>query len=371
MTLAALARWALAGLCLSFSAIAGPAGVGYVGWWLPEGWKSIRSTPLKRLYFFEIAIESSGELGTRHGWPDQWGELQEHARSQGIPIDVTVTLMDAGRFHRLFSNPAAVDRLLSQITELASHATTAGVQLDIEVYEELLPADIDSFRRFVKRLATQLQGLQPARQTSAFLPFQTKSHLYDSTSVAALDHVVVQGYDSHWLESKTAGPIAPLDGPFALTWKKAVAYADSLGIPRSRQYLGYPLYGYEWRVRDGGRFRAPTIGKGVTTTFAPAAPASNASPSTPPAIDVTGRVAQYGASFDAIAASSQYHYRSADGHWHEGWFEDWWSIDRKRGFATEYQLGGLAFFLLGYDDGLLVRHYFRDTSDGAAKDASP
>ena len=369
---AAVAQCAIALVFLilsSWAQASEPTGVGYVGWWLPDGWKSVQSAPLKRLYFFEIPIESTGDLGERHGWPDQWGELQRHAQARSIPIDVTITLMDASKFHQVFANGIAVERLLSQITELASHPTTAGVQLDVEVYEDLLPVDIVAFRRFVQRLSAQLQALQPPKQTSAFLPFQSKSHLYDSASLAALDHVVIQGYDSHWPDSKNAGPIAPLDGPFALTWKKAVAYADSLGIPRSRQYLGFPLYGYEWRVRDGNRLRAPTIGKGAITTFSQSPSVSNGPQSTPPSIKVTTRVAQYGATFDAVAASSQYHYRGPEGHWYEGWFEDWWSINRKRGFADEHQLGGLAFFLLGYDDGLLVHHYFRNSDNNEAIDS--
>lgn len=371
MSLAALARGVLAILCIHLSAWAQPsvpAGVGYVGWWLPSGWKSVQNTPLKRLFFFEIPIESTGNLGDRHGWPEQWADLQTHALSRGIPLDVTVTLMDAQTFHRVFSNGRAIERLLTQITELASHPAVAGVQLDVEVYEDLRPSDIDAFRQFVLRLSASLQQLQPPRQTSAFLPFQSTSRLYDRATLAILDHVVVQGYDSHWLESKNAGPIAPLDGPYALTWKKALAYTDDLGIPRSKQYLGYPLYGYEWRVRDGNRVRAPTVGKGAITTFSPLPTDGSAQPSPSPAIDITARVAQFGSAFDPVSASSQYRLKGPDGHWYEGWYEDWWSINRKRSFAADNQLAGLAFFLLGYDSGILVQHFFRNSSNDAKSD---
>lgn len=337
-----------------------PAAVGYVGWWLPAGWKTVAHLPLQRLFFFDIPISDSGALQERRGWPQAWTELQAFAREKRLPIDLTLTLMDSRAFHRVFSNPAAVERLLNEASTLAEDPSCAGIQLDVEMYTDLLPADIAAFRGFVLRLGARLQKLPAPKGLGIFLPFQSKSLLYDTTTLRNVQYVVVQGYDAHWLESQHAGPVAPLDGPYGLTWAKALAYADSLGVPRSSQFLSYPLYGYEWRVKDTGHARAATIGKGVITTFAaipPLAPVPQAAPS----IDAQTRVAQHGATHDPQSAASYYRFKSSDGVRWEGWFEDWWGIQRKRRFAADNQTAGLAFFLLGYDQGLLVDYFVRST----------
>lgn len=347
----------------STPALAQPAATGYVGWWMADGWRPLAHQELKRLYFFDIGLLADGSLSDRHGWPDQWADLRAFAHERQIPIEVCVTLMSPSVFARLFSNPVAVQRLLDQLQALALSPGTAGLHLDIEMYETLADADVREFRKFVQTLVVRLGALQSRRTVSIFLPFQTKSQLYDSASLQNIEHVVVQGYDSHWLESKSAGPIAPLDGPYALTWKRAVAAADALAIPRNRQFLSFPLYGYEWRVRGNAPSHNPTQGKGHITTFAAPVPPGSGVP-TPPIIAME-RVARYGATFDPVSASSYYRYKNTDGQQWEGWFEDWWGLQQKRDYIGKEGLGGLAFFLLGYDNAILVQSYLQSKSHQA------
>lgn len=334
--------------------------IGYVGWWLPNGWRTVTELPLERLHFFDIAITESGELGDRHGWPDQWGDLLAHAANKEIPIDVTLTLMDARIFHRVFSSSTAVSTLLEQTLALASLPSVAGIHLDVEMYGVLDASDVAAYRGFVRSLIKRLGDLRPAKSTSVFLPFQSQSYLYDTTSLQGISHVVIQGYDAHWLESKNAGPIAPLDGPYALTWKKAVAYADGIGIPRALQFMGYPLYGYEWKVLGAASPNATTQGKGVVTTFAPQK--TGVQTGEPLNVSVIQRVISHGATFDPVSASSYYTYRTDQGQRWIGWFEDWWGLGKKAAYVSQTQLGGLAFFLLGYDDGVLVQRYHQLTA---------
>jgi spore germination protein YaaH len=268
--------------------------------------------------------------------------------------------MDMQVFHRVFSSRRAVARLLEQATELASDPLVAGIHLDVEMYNSLDAVDIAAYRKFLTVLADNLAGLAPAKTVSVFLPFQSKAQLYDQASLQRVHHVVVQGYDAHWLESKTAGPVAPLDGPYALTWKKAVAYADDLGIPRSRQFMSYPLYGYEWKVGGANTAHATTQGKGSITTFSQP---SNGTPTKPTAVSVMERVARYGATFDPVAASSYYRFRGEDGQRWEGWFDDWWGLRQKSEYLSNSELGGMAFFLLGYDNGVLIEHYLQRSTN--------
>ncbi|MDT8990056.1 glycosyl hydrolase family 18 protein [Curvibacter sp. APW13] len=338
--------------------------VGYVGWWVAEGWKSVRQVAFDRLFVFELPIGEAGDIPERHGWPERWGELIEHAQSKKIPVDLTITLMDPQRFQRVFGSPQAIERLSAELVALASDARVAGIQLDVELYEGVPAPALLAYRQFVRTLADQLKTLNPRRQLGIFLPFQSKNLLYDAESLRSVDYSVIQGYDSHWLDSKRAGPVAPLDGPYALTWKKAIALADRLEIPRSKQYLGYPLYGYEWRVRDGRSTHSLTMGKGITVTFARPLSVGSLDQTPPSEAVVVERVARYGASYDAVSASSSYRFRGTDGYWREGWFDDWWGMHAKAAFVLDNQLPGLAFFLLGYDGGTLVDYYHRHAPAG-------
>lgn len=329
-----------------------PGAIAYAAWWVPQGWRTIVNSPIQRLHFFDITIESDGTLGDRHGWPEQWSDLLEYAEARGLPIEICLTLMSKTAFEHLFSDSKSTQQLLDQSLHLASNRSVAGLHLDVELYEDVDSRALQNYRTFVRTLSTRLSELQPTRTLSVFLPFQSKSHIYDQETLATMHHVVIQGYDAHWLESKVAGPVAPLDGSYALTWRKAVAYADALAIPRERQYMGFPLYGYEWRIRGNAFAHNPTLGKGVITTFAPQP--SGVGPSL---IDIQSRVAQYGAVFDPVSASSHYRFKAADGQWWEGWFDDWWGLQKKKDFLRQSNQGGIAFFVLGYDNGALIRHY--------------
>lgn len=335
---------------------------GYVASWLPQGWRDIPLNAFERILFFDAQVAPSGRIENTNGWPMQWGALIAAAQIAGTPLDVTVTLLDVKTFRTVFRNEAAMQALHDDIVQLAQQDASAGIQLDVEVYEEIDDALWARYQRWVMALHTSLTQLQPPRLLSVFLPVGGKRLLYSTDSLAAVDRVVVQGYDAHWPDAANAGPIAPLDGPYAMTWKNGVKLLDRLGVAREKALLSFPLYGYEWRVSTA---RAPskTLGKGTSTTFALLdAPARAAFP-----ISVQERVTSAGATMDALSGSSRYRLQDkATGQWVEGWFEDWWSLHMKIKFLQREQVGGVAFFALGYDRGQLVNSLLHNLSLEAA-----
>ena len=328
--------------------------LGYVGWWMPQSWQSLPIGALDRLFFFELKVDATGKVSERHGWPTQWAELQEATKQHQVPLDLTLTLFDPATFNQLFSSVSAVQQLLADCTELAQPSFVSGLHLDFEVYSGASVQAIGNYRTFLANLAEHLRQLSPRRNLSIFLPPQTDHALYDAQSLALMDFVVSQGYDAHYQGSKNAGPVAPLEGPDALTWRTATAQALALGVDRDRLLLTFPLYGYEWLVKDH-TLRSVVQNPGKTTTFA--AIPEEVLPNIQ--INVTQRVRQHGAFHDPASGSSYYQFKNAQGQWVEGWFEDWWSLGRKIDFLREERLGGVAFFLLGYDQGELLDYYLR------------
>lgn len=328
--------------------------LGYIGWWLPQSWKSVPIQALDRLFFFELKVDATGTVSERHGWPEQWGELQDAATRHQVPLDLTLTLFDSDTFNQLFSSVQAMQKLLAECTELAQPQFVSGLHMDFELYGGASAQAIGNYRTFLSKLSEHLRRLSPGRNLSVFLPPQTDNALYDAPTLNLMDFVVSQSYDAHYVGSKTAGPVAPLDGPDALTWKTAAAQAIALGVSRDRLFLTFPLYGYEWFVK-GNKLRSATQSPGKTTTFS--AISEEILPNIQ--VNVTQRVRLYGAFHDPASGSSYYQFKDEQGQWVEGWFEDWWSLGRKIDFLKTERLGGVAFFLLSYDRGELLDYYLR------------
>ncbi|AGX87679.1 glycosyl hydrolase family 18 protein [Candidatus Symbiobacter mobilis] len=345
----------LAGALAGAAAAQGLQAMAYFPWWVPQSWRSAPLAELDRLLFFEFRIAPDGTIAERHGWPTEWAALCAEAARSKVPIDVVLTLFDPAEFRTLFRTEAARARLLDETLSLSHAKETAGVHLDIEIFEVQDAAIVAGYRAFVRTLAQRLRS--QGKALSVFLPAGEGTALYDPATLALAEYVVVQGYDTHYRASRRAGPVAPLDGPDSWTWAKAVEAATALGLPAQRIVMGFPLYGYEWGVRDAPP-RSEVIRPADTTTFA--AVPEDWLPEL--RISVAERVQRYGATHDPVTGSSYYKFRNDAGQWREGWFEDWWSLGRKYGFVAQRGLGGMAFFLLGYDRHALLSAYVQRRS---------
>ncbi|MDO8776389.1 MAG: glycosyl hydrolase family 18 protein [Burkholderiaceae bacterium] len=331
-----------------------PQAWAYLGWWLPDSWRAAPLVEFDRLLFFEIKVDSSGKIAERNGWPEKWTDLRLAVKKHNTPLDLTLTLLDPTTFNRLFASVEAMQRLLDEAASLANQEDVAGLQLDFEIYSLVPPETIKRYQSFVGALSRRLHQLSPSRNLSVFFPMGGESLLYHAATLEQVDQVVLQGYDAHWIGSKTAGPVAPLNGNESVTWKKAVSQGIALGVPKERLLLSFPLYGYEWPVK-GRKLRSATVGQGVHTSFAPI-----------PAglfpdfqFNVQDQVRQYGATHDPVSGSSYYQFKRKNGQFVEGWFEDWWTLGRKSDYLADEQLGGIAFFMLGYDNGQLIDYFLR------------
>jgi spore germination protein len=329
-----------------------PLAWAYMAWWMPDSWRNPALEKLDRILFFELTVKANGHIDSRHGWPEQWGEFRHAMKHRGTPIDLTLTLFEPKALTALFSSPGARARLLKEAVALASHEDVSGLQLDFEVYDPVPAATLAGLRLFMRELAQALHHMTPAKHISVFLPIGGASTLYDEETLAHVDNVVLQGYDSHWLSGPTAGPLSPLSGDEAVTWEKALAKGVELNVPRAKMLFSFPLYGYEWPVR-GSKARGATAGPGAEVSFAPL------KPGLVPAIklNVQDRIAQYGAQRDTQSGSVYYQFKAGQGRHVEGWFEDAWSLERKTDFLKHAALGGMAFFVLGYDGDELVKKY--------------
>ena len=328
---------------------------GYVAWWMQDQWKSQPLAGFERLVFFQIEVSASGDLDARHGWPEQWTDLTRAAADHAVPLDLGLTLLDTAVFNTVFGGQASTDRLLAAALALASQPGVSGLHLDVEVSGKTgaSPDGIRRFRAFVVELGQRLRQQAPQRSLSVFLGHGDYAAIFDAPTLSAVDHAVLQGYDAHYAGSAQAGPVSPLSGSDYVTWEKMLAVADRLGLPRSRMRMGFPLYGYEWTV-PSCLARGDTGGTGEPATLMPMAtgllPQIQA--------NVRDRVMRHGASMEAVSGSLYYRFVTSAGMCTVGWFEDSASLRLKSDWIASQQIGGIAFFPLGYDQGDLVRIQF-------------
>ena len=306
-----------------------------------QHWRRLRLDLLDRVSLFALDIAADGRLPERRGWPRDWAELRRRVRQQGGRFDLTLFLSSPAALETLFTREAHRQRLLQELLALAREVDD--LQLDIEVYEPISPSAKAGVRLLCERLR---QDLPAGVGLSAFGPVGAAVDLYDAELVPLLDHLVVQGYDYHHPASRQAGPLAPLQGPDALTWPQALAHHLGLGWPRHKLLFSLPLYGYEWPV-VGPQPRAATVGKARTTSYA------RVDAALLPEIRLNAReqAARHGAQRDAASGSPFYTYRDAQGQWQQGWYEDETSLAAKLDWLQAQGLAGAALFPLGYDLG--------------------
>lgn len=329
----------------------GPVVFGYVGSWVPESLSVQSLNGLSRIKFMELKINKDGTLKNEAEWPRQWRSLRAHAKEMGIPIDVVVTLFSPVDFDRLFLSPSTIKKLEKNILKELEDASISGIHLDVEIFEPVSPQATENYRSFVVSLTKQIQTITPQKLISVFFGFEADKHLYDSASLKNIDHVVIQGYDAHWRDGTQAGPVAPLMGDDRLTWQKMYQTVRQLGVHPQRILMGFPTYGYEWRVKPC-HIRGRTLGAGQTTVFGrftpPLAPSFE--------ISIQDRVQAYGLRYESSSGSAYYQGPlQADGSCQVGWFEDWWTLHKKLDWLAQEHIAGLAIFALGYDQSELLR----------------
>jgi spore germination protein len=323
----------------------------YQAWWLPQSWRQVPLNNVDRILFFDLKVGADGLISDRNGWPERWSDFRVALIEAGTPLDLTLSILNPKDFESLFSSPVAIGQLLSQSMGLIKDSAVAGIHLDFEVYTAMPESTLKRFRQFVVSLANQLHQQKNAKKLSIFLPMGGVSQIYDAKSLASVDKVVAQGYDAHWLTGPSAGPVAPIDGESAVTWKKAIAHASTLGVKGNRLLMSYPLYGYEWPTADKNP-RGATRGEGAITTLIPI------DQKLLPAVRVSSqeRTQSFGAINDLVSGSSYYQFQKG-GQWTTGWFEGQWALGKKIDFVREHQLSGIAFFVMGYDGGKLINSF--------------
>lgn len=317
--------------------------IAYHAYWMGDVWRQYDLGKFRRILFFDLAVDPSGRLTQKNGWPEKWMDLRQQALVRGVPVDPVVTVLGREVFSAVFGSADARALFLSECVALARES--GGLHLDVEVFEPVEAAHLEAFRIFLADLRRSLDT-PPRRFLSAFIP--SAGDLYSPKELAYLDEVVAQGYDVHWAEAPTAGPVALLRGESAAAWETAAGKLLRGGVAPEKLFFSTPLYGYEWPVVSDEP-RAASRGPARIVTYAPVG--ADLLPDI--RLNALTRVAVHGLRREPGSETPWYVLRDSDGWW-QGWYDDAISLRKRLVFVREGGFGGVAFFVLGYDGGALL-----------------
>lgn len=321
-----------------------PYVAGYYAHWMGDAWKDMDLRTYDRILFFTTRVDSLGLILTRNGWPEAWTGLDSAATAAGADFIPTVAMMERETILPVFSDSVRWMRLVGEIDRMVAESASPGIHLDVELFEPAPDTVVAGFSSFLE----VLHGVLPdSVDISVFAPAFDVSRMFDLPTLEPLvDDFYVQGYDLHWLDGPSAGPVAPIDGWEGGNWQTIVTRYRAAGIPDDRIVMTVPYYGYEWPVETTA-FGSATTGRGHILTYA------RLDSTRLPDIQrsVEGRLETLGLLRDEVSGSPFYTWMDSTG-LYQGWFEDEESIRIKLEFIRQERLGGAAIFLMGYDRGL-------------------
>jgi spore germination protein YaaH len=275
------------------------------------------------------------------------------AHQHGVKVVLTVTMMawdgDYRDMTALLANRTNRIRLAGQIAKAVKARSADGVNLDFEP----MPNSLEShYTRFVRTLKADLV----ARGAGSYLTVATTGgaaswnegyelvdnadadtvHLLSSGSADAL---MVMGYDFNWSGSARAGGVAPIQSPYILDVKEAMA-AYLARVPASRIIWGVPYYGRSWT----------TTSKPMNSLTCASAGGCRAASWASTYVNARDAAATHGRRWDAAGAVPWYRYHSATyGTWVQGYYDDAASLTVKYDLVKANRVRGIGIWHLLMD----------------------
>lgn len=335
-----------------------PIIVGFLPYWLLNRADTNSLQQLNRITYFGLEpysdgtlVEQSAPQETEPGWNNlKNGKFRE--KIQTIPkgssdYSLLIHQSKESSISALMSNPTLhATNLVSAVEPIMREHGFTDLNLDIESFSIATPGAQASMTAFVREVKDQLTekelGTLTVELTVASL---NKNHLQDPLEIGKIaDHVVLMAYDYRYTGSFISGAVAPIGGA-----KEKIGYdiPESLrlataAIPSKKILLGIPLYGYEWESLSYQPESAVIPGTGKTATISRVAELKKNCTDC-----VQGRDELTGSPYLILPPNEESAIQQI-------YYEDAQSIQQKLDLANQYELGGVAFWAMGYEEAGLL-----------------
>ncbi len=232
--------------------------------------------------------------------------------------------------HRIISNPAKKEKLITDLIKILETNKLSGVNID---FEDLIEKKNEILVQFQKELYERLHA-KGFLVTQDVMPFNED---YNFTELANYnDYIFLMAYDQH-SESTEAGDIAHQK------WIEAAVDETAKKIPSEKLILAAAAFGYDWQYNAQGKV-------------------SQVRPITYQQVLVRARTYKSKIDFDNDSYNLNFTYVDDDGNNHKVYFTDAATTFNTLRFATEYGLSGISLWRLGAEDSRTWDFYDRDMS---------
>lgn len=317
--------------------------IGFLPYWLISQATKDYSPYVNDITYFGLTIAPDGSI-QKYSKPGEtepgWFALQSGKFVP--PTSVHATLLafsgDPDAINELMSDPIThATTFVSEITPIMEQYNFTKLNIDIENVQPASPAAQQNFTAFIKEVKQQLKKPIYIDASPTDL---IKERLINLSQVAPyVDGVILMTYDYHFAGSYVTGPVAPVAGAGMYSeFDVETGIQKALAVmPKEKIILGIPLYGYSWETITNVPRAAAIPGSGVVI-------------SNKRAEEFIAACATCSAQREQDANESYVIYQDSEtGTYHQFFYPDAVATQAKINLAKKYELGGVAFWALGYE----------------------
>lgn len=273
---------------------------------------------------FAYLIRENGTLQAINDVPAIQTAIAKNAIPMMSITNFTSTALGENLANVVLNSSQIIERLLANIITIMKEKGYLGLNVD---FENVLPADRESYNRFLQQTVTRLHQ-EDFFVSTAIAPKTSGEQtglLYEAHDYEAhgriVDFVILMTYEWGWRKGPPQA-ISPLN-----QIRRVLDYAVTV-IPREKIFLGFQIYARDWLLPFAWGQEAETFS----------------------VQEAVSRAVRYGTTiqYNTIAQSPFFRYTDSQGRAHEVWFEDARSAQAKFDAVKSYNLKGISYWALGY-----------------------
>ena len=196
-----------------------------------------------------------------------------------------------------------------------------GINVD---FEKVTEDGSQDYIQFIRELSVACRQKGLVLSVDNYVPHNYNAHYKWAEQGVMADYVIIMGYDEHWGGSEVAGSVASLgyvtEGIKRMTQE----------VPSEKVINAVPLYTRIWTTAEDGAVTSRAVG--IQTAY-----------------DYMNKN-QAAATWDNSVGQNYVEFETSDGTV-QIWLEDEQSLEAKINVMKEHNLGGIAAWKLGFDDG--------------------
>lgn len=334
--------------------------IGFLPYWLVANAPNSYADYITTLTYFGLTVGTDGHIQffanpgeEEPGWhtlkSKKLQDMLHTARKNGQTLSLLVFSGDADAIDDLIASPAAhAKNLVEDVAPIMRKYGFTDLNLDIESTKLASPSAQAKFTQFVQTVNNQIDqkklGTLTVEITGDDLIRQKVSNPKDLGQIA--DYIVIMAYDFHYQGSAVTGAVAPIGGggTSAEFDTKIVLNQAYRYIPRDKIILGVPSYGYSWESLNNTPNSATLPGSGIVM-------------SSKKTEEFLASCATCSAAFDQDAQESYVIYKDDAGTYHQLFFPNKASTQKKVELIIKNNIAGIAVWALGYEDRAMLEPF--------------